>query len=84
MTWGTTFLSKKGQRTTFEYPNLEAGYLKTYLRGINSQAPSSHKNTACIYTNISNNQRLRRVGQNALAPGLCFPYVSRDRWSKHA
>ena len=50
MTWRTTFLSKKGQ--------------EAYFKGINSQVPSSQKETACIYTNISNNQRLRSAGDN--------------------
>ena len=50
MTWRTTFLSKKGH--------------EDYFKGINSQVPSSQKKTACIYTNISNNQRLRSAGDN--------------------
>ena len=64
MTWRTTFRSKKGQRTTFEKKKFGGVSLEAYFKGINSQVPSSQKKTACIYTNISNNQRLRSAGDN--------------------
>ena len=58
MTWRTTFLSKKGQRTAFEKPNLEAFHLRLISK------VSTRMKTACIYTNISNNQRLQSAGDN--------------------
>ena len=64
MTWRTTFRSKKGQRTTFEKKKFGGVSLEAYFKGINSQVPSSQKKTACIYTNISNNQRLGSAGDN--------------------
>ena len=89
MTWRTTFLSKKGQRTTFEKPNLEAFHLRLISE------VSTHKLQVLIGTLlvslltvvITKGYGVRATtiaGQNALAPRLCFPYGSRDRWSKNA
>ena len=89
MTWQTTFLSKKGQQTTFKKPNLEAFHLRLISE------VSTHKLQVLIRTLLASILTLvitkgygaratTIAGQNALAPRLCFPYGSRDRWSKNA
>ena len=85
MTWQTTFLSKKSRQTTFKKPNLEAFHLRLISE------VSTHKLQVLIRTLLASILTLvitkgygaratTIAGQNALAPRLCFPYGSRDRW----
>ena len=92
MTWRTTFLSKKGQRTTFEKPKLEAFDVrllsKVSTRKFQVLKRKLLASTLILVITKGFGVRATTIaGQNALAPRpprLYFPYVSRDRWSKHA